>query len=107
MPLNVVGRRKMLCVRSTRTRTESLSTTGASIGADPANSTHVKPPAAAPANTAEALRKSRRFMTYPPSINVGGCYVTSDRRELQPLVGGRSMLLGDVHAQRADAGNVH
>src|ERR1700722_1944187 len=61
MPLNVVGRRKMLWVRSTITCTDSLSTTGAWIGAASASSTQIKPLAAAAlANAAVLLRKSRR-----------------------------------------------
>jgi hypothetical protein len=47
---------------STSIRTDSLSTTGAWIGAAAANSTQENPPAVAPASAAEAFRKSRRFI---------------------------------------------
>src|SRR5271156_2249901 len=76
MPLNVVGRKKMLCVKSTSTRTESLSTVGVSNAA-PANSMQEKPPAAAPASAAEAFRKSRRFMAGPMLAIGVGSEVTS------------------------------
>src|SRR5271165_337077 len=53
----------MLWVRSTRTRTESRSTAGVSIGAAAAISTQENPAAAAaPASAAEDFRKSRRSM---------------------------------------------
>jgi len=65
-PLTVLGRRKRLWVESTRTRIESLSTTGTSIGTADANSTHMKLSAAAsPASAAEPVRKSRR-----PSLRI-------------------------------------
>ena len=58
-----------------RTRTASLSTTGAWIGAALAISTQAKPPAAAaPANAAEAFRKSRRLNL---SVMVSSCLATS------------------------------
>src|SRR6266566_2253029 len=59
-PLTVAGRRKRLWVESTRTRIESLSMMGTSMGAAEANSTHEKPPAAAPAKAAVPTRNSRR-----------------------------------------------
>jgi hypothetical protein len=51
---------------STIMRIDSLSTTGAWIGVAAANSTQENPPAAAPANAAEALRKSRLFICNTP-----------------------------------------
>src|SRR5215470_5086629 len=56
------GRWKRFWLPSTRTRIESLSTTGTSIAAALANSTQVKPPAAAaPPTAAHPIKKSRRL----------------------------------------------
>jgi hypothetical protein len=60
--LTLPGRKKLSKLPSINTRTASLSTTGAWIGAALAISTQVKPlAAAAPANAADAFRKSRRL----------------------------------------------